>query len=278
MTLARQGEGVNTWPWTEDLLDDLEAAVSPERLSTYLTAAGGDRKRALQLYTWNTEMSAAFYGPLQGLEIALRNAIHQQLTRCYSAAWPDNPAVGLDLGGLERIAAAKTETARAGHTATPARLESANGRKSPPLQAPGRADAGQPAQQQSEVATGRLDEHPLAHISRGRAPTPAAAPRSRTGARKAAPPAPRGGVEDDGLGRREYADGSHIVPWPSAAKWGVYTKRAVQRGRTARLPRPRRASGAEVLQADPQAATSSAALDIEPDGCPWCGPHSAAVA
>ena len=40
------------------------------------------------------------------------------------------------------------------------------------------------------------------------------------------------------------------------------------RGRTARLPRPRRASGAEVLQADPQAATSSAALDIEPDGCP----------
>ena len=88
MTLARQGEGVNTWPWTEDLLDDLEAAVSPERLSTYLTAAGGDRKRALQLYTWNTEMSAAFYGPLQGLEIALRNAIHQQLTRCYSARQP----------------------------------------------------------------------------------------------------------------------------------------------------------------------------------------------
>ena len=38
--------------------------------------------------------SAAFYGPLQGLEIALRNAIHQQLTRCYSAAWHDNPAVG----------------------------------------------------------------------------------------------------------------------------------------------------------------------------------------
>ena len=42
--------------------------------------------------------------------------------------------------------------------------QSANGRKSPPLQAPGRADAGQAAQQLSEVATGRLDEHPLAHI------------------------------------------------------------------------------------------------------------------
>ena len=125
MTLARQGKGVNTWSWTEDILNDLEASFSPERLSTYLTAAGGDRKRALQLYTWNTEMSAAFYGPLQGLEIALRNAIHQQLTRCYSAAWYDNPTVGLDLRGLERIAAAKTETARAGHEATPGRLVAA---------------------------------------------------------------------------------------------------------------------------------------------------------
>ena len=33
--------------------------------------------------------------------------------------------MSLDLGGLERIAAAKTETARAGHTATPARLVAA---------------------------------------------------------------------------------------------------------------------------------------------------------
>ena len=124
MTLARQGERVNTWSWTEDLLVELEASFSPERLRTYLRAAKGDRKRALQLYTWNTKICAAFYGPLQGLEIALRNAIHQQLTRCYGAAWHDNPAVGLDLGGLERIAAAKTETAR-GHAATPGRLVAA---------------------------------------------------------------------------------------------------------------------------------------------------------
>ena len=125
MTLARQGEVVNTWSWADDLLDELEASFSPERLRTYLTAAEGDRKRALQLYTWNTKISAAFYGPLQGLEITLRNAIHQQLTRCYSAAWYDNPAVGLDLGGRGRIADAKTETAHSGHTATPGRLVAA---------------------------------------------------------------------------------------------------------------------------------------------------------
>ena len=34
---------------------DREASFTPERLSTYLTAAGGDRERALQLYTRNTQ-------------------------------------------------------------------------------------------------------------------------------------------------------------------------------------------------------------------------------
>ena len=81
--------------------------------------------RALQLYTRNTQLSAAFYGPLQGLEIALRNALHRQLTRLYGAAWYNNPAAGFDLGGLERIATAKTEIERAGQSATPSRLVAA---------------------------------------------------------------------------------------------------------------------------------------------------------
>ena len=126
MTVARQEAGVNTWSWTEDLLDDLvEVSLSPERLSTSIAAAGGERERALQLYTRNTQLSAAFYGPLQGLEIALRNALHRQLTRLYGAAWYNNPAAGLDLGGLERIATAKTEIERAGQAATPSRLVAA---------------------------------------------------------------------------------------------------------------------------------------------------------
>ena len=70
-------------------------------MSTYLRATGGDREKALHLYTWNTALSAAFYGPLQGLEVALRNALHRQLTERYGAEWYDNPAAGLDTGGLE---------------------------------------------------------------------------------------------------------------------------------------------------------------------------------
>ena len=42
--------------------------------------------------------------------------------------------------------------------------QAANRRNSPPLQAPGRTDAGLAAQEQSDVAGGRLDQHALADI------------------------------------------------------------------------------------------------------------------
>ena len=60
--------------------------------------------------------------PLGVLEVALRNALHGQLTRCYGEAWYDNPAAGLDLGTLERIAKARTELARLGLVPTSSRV------------------------------------------------------------------------------------------------------------------------------------------------------------
>ena len=92
---ARPGEGVGSGSsWPPGLLGDLEASFSPERMSRYVAAAGGDRERAVALYAWNTVVSGAFYEPLQGLEIALRHALHGQLTRCYGEAWYDNPEAG----------------------------------------------------------------------------------------------------------------------------------------------------------------------------------------
>jgi len=49
----------------EPVLGALEASLSPERFGTYLGATSGDRTEAMRLYTWNTALSAAFYGPLQ---------------------------------------------------------------------------------------------------------------------------------------------------------------------------------------------------------------------
>lgn len=122
MSLTRPGGEVKYFPSAGKVQDDLAAALSPERLSTYLRAVREDREKALRLYTWNTAMSAAFYGPLQGLEVALRNAMHRQLDRCYGARWYDNPAARFDMGCRGRIAAAKEEVVRDGHSVTPCRV------------------------------------------------------------------------------------------------------------------------------------------------------------
>jgi hypothetical protein len=113
---------VKSFAFDDDILDALVASLSPERIATYLAAAGGDRKKAMRLYTWNTAVSAAFYGPLQGLEVALRNAMHRQLTLHYGAAWHDNPACRFDAGALHRIATAKDEVRRDGHVIDPPHL------------------------------------------------------------------------------------------------------------------------------------------------------------
>ena len=74
----------------------LERAFSPERMQTYLNAAGGDHGTALQLYARNAQLGAAFHGPLQALEVALRNAMHARLEARYGSQWYMNPAAGLD--------------------------------------------------------------------------------------------------------------------------------------------------------------------------------------
>ena len=59
-------------PWIEEWL-------SIGRFSTYLAAAGGSRTRALDLYEWNAELSAAFLHDLSHLEVGLRNACDRQV-------------------------------------------------------------------------------------------------------------------------------------------------------------------------------------------------------
>jgi len=116
---------VKAFRFDDALLDALVASLSPERLATYVAATGGDRARAMRLYTWNTAMSAAFYGPLQGLEVALRNAMHRELTAAYGPTWYDHPACGFDAGTLNRIAGAKDELRRGGYPIDPPHLVAA---------------------------------------------------------------------------------------------------------------------------------------------------------
>lgn len=107
MNMDGQGLGVKAFVYDEGVLDDIERSLSPERFARYLRATHGSREAAVHLYTWNTAVSAAFYGPLQGLEVALRNAMHSRLSAAYGPEWYDNPAVGLDQGATKQIADAK---------------------------------------------------------------------------------------------------------------------------------------------------------------------------
>ncbi|MEU8343903.1 hypothetical protein SAMN05443665_103821 [Actinomadura meyerae] len=61
----------------------LPQALSQARFASYVTAAAGDPERARRLYWWNLQASAAFYGPLHCLEVALRNALHERLREKY---------------------------------------------------------------------------------------------------------------------------------------------------------------------------------------------------
>ena len=122
-TAARAGGGVKTAAEADLLLlDGLEASFPPDHLGAYLAAGRGDRRQALRLYLWNTEMSAALYTPLQELELALRHAFRRELTACYGEAWYDNPAAGLDLRSRSQVAAAKRAAAPAGQAVAPPRV------------------------------------------------------------------------------------------------------------------------------------------------------------
>jgi hypothetical protein len=98
---------VNPFPYSPANINALERALSPERLATYLVAAGNDHAAAIRLYVWNTRISAALYGPLQALEILIRNAFHRELAAVYGPAWYDNPRVPLTPTAAARVAGAK---------------------------------------------------------------------------------------------------------------------------------------------------------------------------
>jgi hypothetical protein len=68
-------------------LGKLAETISQPRLETYLSARSDDRRSALALYRWNTEISGAFMVPLQFCEVAVRNAITGAIARVYGPDW-----------------------------------------------------------------------------------------------------------------------------------------------------------------------------------------------
>ena len=117
-------EPVKRYSYSEEMLEELESTLSRERLQTFLRAVPNrEREEAIRLYIWNIALSSAFYGVLQGLEVTLRNAMHNQLTSRYGSDWYENSRVELDDRATRRVARLKAQLAQSGgQLVTPDRM------------------------------------------------------------------------------------------------------------------------------------------------------------
>lgn len=95
----------------------VERLFSAERLSSYVACCDGDFCSAVDLYRWNSSLTAAFWEPIGHLEVALRNTLATQMEARHRAlnrrlSWLDDPDG--ELGGRARddIAAARARVRR----------------------------------------------------------------------------------------------------------------------------------------------------------------------
>jgi Abi-like protein len=105
---------------------DLELTLSLEGVGGYLSWAGGDRARAIDLYTLNTRISESLYTPLQSLEISLRNRIHVVMTEALSdEGWFHQAGVLLNDRQPKQLAKAIEDLKGVNKTPTPGRTVAA---------------------------------------------------------------------------------------------------------------------------------------------------------
>lgn len=74
--------------FTSDEMQDLPEVISGPRFATYLRAQGNDVEKALELYLWNVETSAAFLGPLHFCEVGVRNGVVEAIEKVHGPNWP----------------------------------------------------------------------------------------------------------------------------------------------------------------------------------------------
>lgn len=125
MTISPDGAPSTTSRFRYDgtTMRPLRAAISDERFTTYLELAGNDRRRALQLYTYNAALGSAFHGPLQALEVTLRNVVHDAITEERGTFWFEDPQ--LDEPQRDAVTVAKQELHWEKGPQTPGRIVAA---------------------------------------------------------------------------------------------------------------------------------------------------------
>jgi hypothetical protein len=73
--------------YSAQVLSAFQRTITNGRLTHYLASTGGDIEAAVKLYVANTRLCEAFYTPLQGIEISLRNAMNGEMVARYGLNW-----------------------------------------------------------------------------------------------------------------------------------------------------------------------------------------------
>lgn len=73
--------------------NSIKDSLSAARIGTYESMIGGaaglpQTEKALRLYMWNAQISAAFFVPLHVCEVVTRNAVADVIETVYGARWP----------------------------------------------------------------------------------------------------------------------------------------------------------------------------------------------
>lgn len=100
----------------------IEDILHAERIDVY-RQDGADHKLTLARYMLNMALSESLYPTLQFAEIALRNAVHRELTaRCGTNAWYDSSSARLTPWQQDKVAEAKAALDRNRKPPTPGRI------------------------------------------------------------------------------------------------------------------------------------------------------------
>lgn len=111
-----------TFLYEHHIIAALKNSVSAERLQRYETIAAGDSAQALRLYMWNIALSEALYGPIQGLEVTLRNKMHECFAARFGPYWYDVAGMGLQHVQQDQVLRAKQSLHQQGKRLDPPRV------------------------------------------------------------------------------------------------------------------------------------------------------------
>ena len=66
---------------------EFEKIVSQKRMRRYVVACGGNTRKAMTLYRYNVELAQTVFSIIGFFEVALRNAINEELTASLGNEW-----------------------------------------------------------------------------------------------------------------------------------------------------------------------------------------------